>query len=108
MIGLPPTAGFLGKWFILQGAMQSENWIAVIVIVISTVLTAGYFLPILVRAFFRVPNTAAATELHGHGNGEAPWQIVLALAVTAIGSVALFVLPGIPLALSHMIIGVRP
>ena len=29
MIGIPPTAGFLGKWFILAGAMQTANWIAV-------------------------------------------------------------------------------
>ena len=28
MIGVPPTAGFLGKWFILAGAMQTANWLA--------------------------------------------------------------------------------
>ena len=27
MIGLPPTAGFLGKWFILAGAVESANWV---------------------------------------------------------------------------------
>ena len=47
MIGLPPTAGFLGKWFILIGAMQTANWLAVAVIVVSTLLNAGYFLPIV-------------------------------------------------------------
>ena len=29
MIGIPPTAGFLGKWFMLTGAMQTANWLAV-------------------------------------------------------------------------------
>src|SRR5690606_27990826 len=59
MIGLPPTAGFLGKWFILQGAMTIEQWFVVAVIVASTVLNAMYFLPIIVTAFLREPAPAA-------------------------------------------------
>ena len=75
MIGIPPTAGFLGKWFILTGAMQTANWLAVAVIVASTLLNAGYFLPIVFRAFFREP----PGDRHGHPPGEAPWPMVLAL-----------------------------
>jgi multicomponent Na+:H+ antiporter subunit D len=55
MIGLPPTAGFLGKWFMLTGAMQTANWLAVGVIVLTTLLNAAYFLPIVFRAFFLKP-----------------------------------------------------
>jgi multicomponent Na+:H+ antiporter subunit D len=102
MIGLPPTAGFLGKWFILTGAIESANWLAVFVIVVSTLLNAGYFLPIVFRAFFLEPSTAPSD---GAAPGEAPWPIVLALTATAIGTVALFFSPGIPLALSKLIIG---
>ena len=43
MIGVPPTAGFLGKWFILTGAMQTANWSRSAVIALSTVLNAGLF-----------------------------------------------------------------
>jgi multicomponent Na+:H+ antiporter subunit D len=102
MIGLPPTAGFLGKWFILTGAIDSANWLAVFVIVVSTLLNAGYFLPIVFRAFFLEPSTAPS---HGEEPSEAPWPIVLALTATAIGTIALFFSPGIPLALSKLIIG---
>jgi multicomponent Na+:H+ antiporter subunit D len=102
MIGLPPTAGFIGKWFILTGAINSANWLAVFVIVVSTLLNAGYFLPIVFRAFFREPSTARP---HGAEAGEAPWPIVLALTATAIGTIALFFAPGIPLALSKLMIG---
>jgi multicomponent Na+:H+ antiporter subunit D len=102
MIGIPPTAGFLGKWFMLSGAMQAANWIAVTVIATSTVLNAGYFLPIVYRAFFRDP--PASTD-HGHEHGEAPWPIVLALAATATGTVMLFLLPDIPHALANLMIG---
>lgn len=93
MIGVPPTAGFLGKWFMLNGAMELANWVALSVLIVSTLLNAGYFLPIVFRAFFR-PAPAGA-----HG-GEAPWPIVLALTVTAAVAVALFLMPAIPLALS--------
>lgn len=101
MIGLPPTAGFLGKWFILLGAMQTTNWLAVGVIIVSTVLNAGYFLPIVFRAFFREPGSNVA---HGHA-GEAPWPIVLALTATALATIALFFLPNAPLALANLMIG---
>ena len=53
MIGVPPTAGFLGKWFILAGAVAAGQWFAVAVVVVSTLLNAGYFLPIVYRAYAR-------------------------------------------------------
>lgn len=101
MIGIPPTAGFLGKWFILAGAMQTANWIAVAVIVLSTLLNAGYFLPIVFRAFFREP----ASQGREHQSREAPWPIVAALTVTAAGTVLLFLMPEIPYALAQLTIG---
>ena len=98
MIGVPPTAGFLGKWFILAGAMQTANWVAVAVIILSTLLNAAYFLPIVFRAFFRAP------AAHAHKSGEAPWPIVAALTVTAAGTVLMFFSPGIPYALAQLMI----
>jgi multicomponent Na+:H+ antiporter subunit D len=101
MIGIPPTAGFLGKWFMLTGAMQAANWLAVGIIVVSTVLNTCYFMPIVFRAFFRPPPSGH----DDHPHGEAPWPVVLALCVTAAGAVLLFFLPGIPLSLSKSMIG---
>ncbi len=101
MIGLPPTAGFLGKWFMLSGAVETGQWVAVGVIVLSTVLNAAYFLPVVFAAFFRPPDGEQAA----HDHGEAPWPIVVALTATAIGTVLLFLKPGIPLALANMMVG---
>lgn len=101
MIGVPPTAGFIGKWFILGGAMQSSSWIAVTVIVLSTLLNAGYYLPIIYRAFFAGGGQDAA----GDKIREAPWPMVLALTITAAATVALFFLPGIPTSLAMLTIG---
>jgi multicomponent Na+:H+ antiporter subunit D len=101
MIGVPPTAGFLGKWFILTGAMQTANWLAVAVIFVSTILNAGYFLPIVYRAFFCEP----ADDGHDHKSGEAPWPIVVALTATAAGTVLMFFFPDVPFALAKLMSG---
>ena len=102
MIGIPPTAGFLSKWFMLSGAMEAEAWVAVGVIVLSTILNASYFLPIVWRAFLSSPEAGhGASPSLGHG--EAPWPIVLALTATAIGTVALFFFPSAPFDLAEMV-----
>ena len=100
MIGLPPAAGFVSKWYMLSGAMAGAHWLAVAVIVGSTLLNAGYFLPILHRAFFRPPT---AEDL-SHPHGEAPLPMVIALCLTAAGTVALFFLPDVPLALAQQLV----
>jgi len=102
MIGVPPTAGFVSKWFILSGGMAAENWVAVGVIFISTMLNASYFLPIIYRAFFRAP-PAATPEHPTHGEG--PFPVVLALTITALGTLAMFFFPEIPFALAEALIG---
>jgi multicomponent Na+:H+ antiporter subunit D len=100
MIGVPPTAGFLSKWYILQGAFEVESWFAISVIVISTLLNAGYFLPIIYAAFFKKPISG-----NDFSYEEAPWPIVLALTITALMTVLLFLFPDVPLQLVNMLIG---
>ena len=102
MIGLPPMVGFVSKWYMLSGAMAAQHWLAVGVIVLSTLLNAGYFLPIVYRAFF-VPPVDAGDAHAGHG--EAPVSMVLATAATAAATVALFFVPDVPLALARQLTG---
>ncbi|MCB1683825.1 MAG: monovalent cation/H+ antiporter subunit D family protein [Pseudomonadales bacterium] len=86
LIGVPPAIGFLSKWFMLQGAVQSGAYLSLGVILISTLLNAAYFLPIVYAAFFR-----ATSDDGTHGDhGEAPWPMVLALGLTASATIALF------------------
>ncbi|OGB54341.1 MAG: cation:proton antiporter [Burkholderiales bacterium RIFOXYD12_FULL_59_19] len=100
MIGLPPAAGFISKWYMVSGAMASQHWLAVTVIVLSTLLNAGYFLPIIYRAFFVAP----AADAHDHPHGEAPLLMVIALTATASATVLLFFFPDVPLALARQMI----
>jgi len=78
MIGVPPTAGFVSKWYILAGAFQADNYAALATIILSTALNAAYFLPIVYLAWFEKDTTPPGKE-----HGEAPFAAVLALVITA-------------------------
>lgn len=78
MIGIPPAAGFAGKWYILSSAMQVQDYFVLAVLLMSTLLTAGYYIPIVYKAFLK----PEAPDAHAD-HGEAPWPIVVALMVTA-------------------------
>ncbi len=100
MIGLPPAAGFISKWYLVSGAMSQGAWLALFVVLLSTLLNAAYFLPIVYRAFFR----PLSAEAEHHPHGEAPLPIVLALTFTAAGTLALFFFPDVPLALAQQLV----
>ncbi|MFT4808953.1 MAG: multicomponent Na+:H+ antiporter subunit D [Paraglaciecola sp.] len=88
MIGVPPTGGFVSKWYILAGAFEANNLVAVFTIIASTVLNAAYFLPILYIVWFE-------REFEGgKEHGEAPFLAVLALCLTAFLTLAFFVFNG--------------
>ena len=56
LIGIPPASGFVSKWYLALGALDSGmgiyTWLAPVVLLISALLTAGYLLPITVSGFF--------------------------------------------------------
>jgi len=100
MIGLPPTAGFISKWYILAAAAEGGHSIVLAVLLLSTLLNAAYLLPPVYVAFFR--------EGSGEMHGEAPAPIVVAQGLTAIGCIALFLFPAAALDLAWRIAGVVP
>ena len=100
MIGLPPTAGFISKWYMFMGAFQEQQVFAVVVIIASTLLNAAYFIPIIYAAWFKHPDQDNETK-----HGEAPWPIVIALMTTALFTLLLFFFPDVPLQLAMLLIG---
>lgn len=53
MIGLPPLAGFVSKWYLAQGGLDAGAVWVVALLLGSSLLNAIYFLPMLHRAWFR-------------------------------------------------------
>jgi multicomponent Na+:H+ antiporter subunit D len=72
MIGIPPIAGFVSKWYLGIGAVAAGQAIWVVpVLIASSLLNAAYFLPILYRAWFKPAGTAWPAERARSG----PWEI---------------------------------
>lgn len=56
LTGIPPTAGFISKWYLAEGALASGipvfSWLGPVVLLVSALLTAGYLLPVAIKGFF--------------------------------------------------------
>ena len=55
LIGIPPTGGFISKWYIASGALELSSafaFIGPVVLLISAILTAAYLLTITIQGFF--------------------------------------------------------
>ncbi len=100
MIGVPPTGGFVSKWYILAGAFESNNYVAIFTIIASTVLNAVYFLPIVFAGWFGRESGDNAGE-----HGEAPLAAVIALTATAALAILFFLFNGPVIALERQLLG---
>lgn len=63
MIGMPPLAGFISKWYLGLGAVYGNAYWASIILSISSILNAYYFLPIIYKAWFQQADTKWPTKL---------------------------------------------
>ena len=52
LVGVPPTVGFIGKWYVALGAVEAGHWPLVTVIFVSTVLSLLYIAQIIERLYF--------------------------------------------------------
>lgn len=99
IIGIPPLGGFISKWYLAKGVIEANEIPIIAVLVVSTILNACYFLPIVYRAFFRdLPQGETAER------NEAPVIMVAPLALTAVGTLLLFFAPSIFLDLAKMVV----
>ncbi|HIO22025.1 MAG TPA: hydrogenase 4 subunit B, partial [Nitrospirales bacterium] len=83
MIGIPPTGGFFGKWYILLGALEAENYVAVVAIVVGTSLTMGYFLRLIQPLLLEGDPPPERSEV------EAPFAVRFAMGALAATTIAL-------------------
>jgi multicomponent Na+:H+ antiporter subunit D len=95
LAGLPPLNGFVSKWWLCVGSLESGQGVALGVFLVSGLLNAGYLLPIVVRAFFRPP--ASSDSRIAAPAGEA-WMVV-PLCMTAALVLIFGLFPNTPLPL---------
>ncbi|MBP1884061.1 monovalent cation/H+ antiporter subunit D family protein [Sinorhizobium mexicanum] len=98
MIGVPPTAGFVSKWYLTLGSVQAGEVAFLIVLLASSVLNAAYFLPVSYVAFFGAEAQESSAKVR-----EIP-LVTIPLVATAILSVLMGVFPGYFLVLAEGVI----
>ena len=106
MIGVPPIAGFISKWYLSLGALEAGVHWPLYVLIASSLLNAAYFLPILHAAWMREPSgpwaeaAARASAQAGDGGGrprpETRWLLLLPPLVTASLSVLIGLFASMP------------
>jgi multicomponent Na+:H+ antiporter subunit D len=98
VIGLPPTGGFISKWYLALGCLQAGSVALLVVLLVSSLLNAAYFLPVVYRAYFKPP----AEEAWAAGRDEGPAAAWVPPLITAACSLALFFYPQPFLRLAQM------
>ena len=89
LLGFPGTAGFIGKWYILIAATQAGQGLLAALLVIASVISAGYYLPVIMAMYMK------AEPSEGTHDGVRLGRLAGVVVATAvIGLVALGVLPG--------------
>ena len=89
MIGAPPVGGFVSKLYLFVGALDAGSLGILVVLVVSSLLNAAYFAPVVYSAFFGVPATGDA----GQHYQEAPLTMLVPLCLTAVLSVVIGIFP---------------
>ena len=102
VIGLPPCGGFISKWYLALGCIQAKQLPLLAVILVSSLLNAAYFLPIVYQGFFGKPNPHDEVN-EKNSIQEGPPLVVTALVVTSMISIVLFFYPQPFLKLAYMV-----
>lgn len=104
IIGVPPTGGTWSKLFLLTATVETEQWLIMIVLMLSSLLNIAYLLPIPFHAFY--PNLLGkpnSPDLNPHSDQaeqeiaapryEAPLPCLIAIGVTSCICLILFIYP---------------
>lgn len=105
LIGIPPTCGFVSKWYLAQGALALGAsvfaWFGPAVLLTSALLTAGYLMPIAIRGFF----PGNAVDLGALEKKEPTAYMLAPLLLLAAAAVLIGMFPGALLSFFQSIAG---
>jgi NADH-quinone oxidoreductase subunit N len=87
LLGMPPTAGFMGKVMVFRAALDQHYYLLVVIGVLNSAVSAYYYLRLIIVMFFRERTTAWNAP-------QIPASIGLALVITILGVFYLGLFPG--------------
>ena len=90
LAGFPPTAGFVGKFYLFKAAIGAELYLLVIVGAINTAISAFYYLRVVVTMYMREPEEELAFSPYAS-------TLVVGLILAVVGVLLIGVLPSLML-----------
>lgn len=97
IVGIPPTSGFVSKWYLAIGTIQDDHPILLGVLLVSSLLNAAYLGPIVYKAYFE-KEPENKEEVH-----EVPWMVA-PLVICAAASLLLGIFPAAVLELAGSVL----
>jgi multicomponent Na+:H+ antiporter subunit D len=97
IVGLPPLGGVWSKWYLALGTLDAGYSVLLGVLMVSTVLNIAYLLPIPIRAFYAGDKKAVPVS-------EAPLFCLIAIGVTTLLCLILFLYPNLLYRLAAMLV----
>ena len=85
MVGIPPTVGFISKWYLAWGTIKSGNWLFLVVILVSSLLNAVYFFRILEKVYMKSPDPDKQTASDKVAADEVSPSMLIPTLVLALG-----------------------
>ena len=104
MIGVPPVGGFVTKWYLALGTLELHNWILLCVLLVSSLLNACYFVPVVLKAFFGKPLPADEGLTSSLEGKPLIMFMVIPLVITGTLSVLIGVYPNLFLDLINLMV----
>jgi len=106
IVGIPPTSGFISKWYLISGCLSTGNIFMGAIILAGSVMAAVYCFRVVYYMFFLPPSNGLWEEVTGEGPASMvvpTW--VLAAATLALGFVSSWVLPPLRDAIASLQLG---
>lgn len=103
MIGIPPTGGFISKWYLVLGSVEAGGLVFLVVLLVSAVLNAAYFLPVTYTAFFEKPKPPVDQNLVAMQDVREIPMVAVPLLITAVLSLVLGLNPGYFVELAQLV-----
>ncbi|HEU5171569.1 MAG TPA: NADH-quinone oxidoreductase subunit N [Gemmatimonadales bacterium] len=93
LLGFPGTFGFIGKWYLIAAAVAEQQYILPVVLVLGSLVSAGYYLPVIMAMTMKPTRTPEA-----HRQVAFSWAARATVALAVAVTLALGVWPAGPLA----------
>lgn len=96
LIGIPMTAGFISKWYLIQASIEKGWWYIAVLIVVSSLIAVIYIWRVIESAYFREPPEDLINV------NEAPLSLLIPAWVLVLGNVYFGVETSLPLSMAEL------